>query len=312
LIFGSERFGITALSKRTGRLLWRKKFPDGVSALPFLHDNQLFVGTGSGTLHRLDLETGSEAWNVSLSGPVHGSMAFAFDRLFVATADEALHALDPGTGKVLWTYRRPAFSGTSIKGGGNPSVIDGKIWMGFSDGALVSVNPQTGSMESEKDFRDNLKFMDLDAKVIGWREGLLVSTYDGKLRYLHKDGSLIWEFPAGSARTPLLAENDLIYLPSSDGNLYAIAAGSGKELWRFSLPRGVPTGVTLIRRGPDRLLAVTGSEEKVFFLDHNGKLLQEVSLGKGSGSFAPIALDKDTNSLYVLSSYSRIYQFRMN
>jgi outer membrane protein assembly factor BamB len=270
------------------------------------------VGTASGTLHRLDLDTGSEAWSVPLSGPVHGSMAFAFDRLFVATADEALHALDPGTGKLLWTYRRPAFSGTSIKGGGNPSVIDGKVWMGFSDGALVSVNPQTGSMESEKDFRDNLKFMDLDAKVIGWRDGLLVSTYDGKLRYLRKDGSLIWEFPAGGARTPLVTENDLIYLPSSDGNLYAIAGGSGKELWRFSLPRGVPTGVTLIQRGPERLLAVTASEEKLFLLDHNGKLLQQVSLGKGSGSFAPIALDKDTNSFYVLSNYSRIYQFRLN
>jgi outer membrane protein assembly factor BamB len=313
LIFASERFGLTALSKRGGQLLWQKKFADGVSALPFQHDDNLFVGTDSGDLHRLSLDTGSESWAVNLGAPVHGSMAFAEGRLFVATADEALHAVDPSTGKVIWTYRRPSFGGTSIKGGGHPAMVGGLIWMGFSDGALVSINPQTGSMESEKIFRDNLKFMDIDAKVIGWKGGLLVSTYDGKLRYLRKDGSLIWEFAAGGARAPLVTEGNVIYLPSSDGTVYALHADSGKEIWRYAFRRGVPTGVSLVNRGTERLLVATGSEEKLIVLDAGtGKVKAESSFGRGSGSFAPIAVDQDSSSFFVLSSYSRIYQFRVN
>lgn len=313
LIFASERFGLTALSKRNGQLLWQKKFPDGVSALPFHHENNLFVGTDSGSLHRLNLDTGSESWAVNLGAPIQGSMAYAEGRLFVSTADEALHGIDPGTGKLLWSYRRPSFGGTSIRGGGHPAVIGGLIWMGFSDGALVSINPQTGGMESEKIFRDNLKFMDIDAKVVGWKDGLLVSTYDGRLRYLRKDGSLLWEFAAGGARAPLVTEGDVVYLPSSDGTVYALQASSGKEIWRYAFRRGVPTGLSLVQRGSERLLVATGSEEKLIVLDAaTGKQRAESSFGRGSGSFSPIAVDKDSNSFFVLSSYSRIYQFRVN
>lgn len=311
LLFGSDRFGITALSKRTGQRLWSKALQDGTSTLPFVMSSGLFVGTDAGQLLHLNLDTGAELWSVNMGAPVHGSMTYAFDRLYVGTADEAIHAVDPATGRVLWTYRRPAFSGTSIRGGGNPSMVGGRIWIGFSDGALVSLDPQTGAVESERVFQDNLKFMDLDAKVIGWKDGLLVSTYDGKLRHLRRDGALIWEFEAGSARAPLLTEGETIYLPSSDGNIYALSGG--KEVWRYPLKRGVPTGLALMKQGGKNILVVAASEEKLMLLDAlTGVQLSESSFGRGSGSYAPIAVDELSGTFYVLSSYSRIYQFRLN
>lgn len=313
LIFGSERFGITVLGKRSGQLVWQKTFEEPVTAAPFADGGRVFVGTAAGDLYQFDLESGNQNWKVPLSAAVHGSFLEAFGRLYVATVDEALHALDPATGKILWTYRRPAFSGTSIRAGGNPAAIGGKIWMGFSDGALVSIDPQTGGQDSERIFRDNLKFTDLHARVLGWKDGLLVSTYDGKLRSLRKDGSLSWEFPAGSARSPLLAEGGTVYLPGSDGYVYAINADTGKELWRYALRKGVPTSLTIVSRGTGKALLVTASEEKVFTLNlADGKLLDETSLGRGSGSYSPVAVDEDGKTFYVLSAYSRIYQYHLN
>jgi len=311
LVFGSDRFGITVLGKRTGQRLWSKALQDGVSAVPFVMNSSVFVGTDAGQFLHLNLDTGAELWSVNLGAPVHGTMTHAFDRLYVGTADEAIHAVDPTTGRVLWTYRRPAFSGTSIKGGGNPSMIGGRIWIGFSDGALVSLDPQSGAVESERVLQDNLKFMDLDAKVIGWKDGLLVSTYDGKLRYLRRDGSLNWEFAAGSARAPLITEGEIIYLPSSDGSIYALSAG--KEVWRYPLKRGVPTGLALMKQRGKSVLVVAASEEKLMLLDAlTGAPLSESSFGRGSGSYAPIAVDELSGTFYILSSYSRIYQFRLN
>jgi outer membrane protein assembly factor BamB len=314
IIFGSDRFGLVALSKKNGQQLWRNRYPYGVAAIPFVHDSRVYVGTGAGTVHQVNVNSGHELWQSSVGAPVHGTITFAFDRLFVATADEGLHCLDPSTGRVLWTYKRPAFGGTSITGGGHPSVIDGRIWMGFSDGALVSLDPQTGSVESERLFRDNLKFMDLDAKVIGWKDGLLVSTYDGKLRHLRRDGALNWEFGAGGARAPLLTQGDIVYFPSSDGSVYALSGSTGKEIWRYSLRRGVPTGMALVAGadGASRLV-VSGSQEKIIVLNAaTGAQLAETSLGKGSGSYAPIVTDDESRAFFVLSNYSRIYQFRLN
>ncbi|RYZ94321.1 MAG: hypothetical protein EOP11_26535, partial [Proteobacteria bacterium] len=279
---------------------------------PFADTGRIFVGTLAGDLYQFNLETGQEAWKVPLSAAVHGTFLEAFDRLYVATVDEALHAVDPATGKILWTYRRPAFSGTSIRGGGNPAAIGGKIWMGFSDGALVSIDPQTGGQDSERIFRDNLKFTDLHARVLGWKEGLIVSTYDGKLRSLRKDGSLSWEFPAGSARNPLLADG-VVYLPSSDGIVYAINADNGKELWRYSLKKGVPTSLSVVSRAGAKALLVTASEEKILLLNpSDGKLLDQSSLGRGSGSYSPVAVDDEGKTFYVLSAFSRIYQYHLN
>jgi outer membrane protein assembly factor BamB len=314
LVFGSDRFGVVALARKNGKQLWRRNLSGGVLAQPLVGDNKIvYAGTDTGFLYALGLEGGRELWKIDLGAPVHGTFLLAFQRLFVGTSDEALHALDPATGKVIWTYRRPAFGGTSVRGGGNPSAINGKIWMGFSDGTLLALNPETGAVETERNFRDNLKFADIDAKVIGWREGMLVATYDGRLRFLRKDGSLNWEFPAGGARAPLLSDGDVVYFPSSDGAVYALSGNTGKEIWSAPLRRGVPTGMALITRGTRKMLVLTVSEEKVLVLDAlTGKLLGNSSLGRGSGSYGSIAADPESGSFYVISHSSRVHEYKLS
>lgn len=307
VIYGSDRFGVRALAKQNGQLLWKKNLK-AVHVVPLVVGQRVFVGSALGDFYSLQLDSGEVNWQVNLGAAAKGEILSAFDRLFVATADEAVHALDPATGKILWTYRRSAFSGTSVTGGGSPAAIGGQVWAGFSDGNLVAINPQTGAMESERIYRDNTKFMDLDARVVGWKDGLLVNTYDGKLRYTRKDGTLIWEFGAGGAKAPLVTSEGILFLPSSDGNVYAISGSAGKEIWRSSLRRGVPTSVALAQKGKKEYLVVGSSEEKIYLLDPaTGKQLTQVSFGKGSGSYSPIAVDGD--KFFVLSSYSRLYQF---
>jgi len=311
ILYGSDRFGIKMVSARNGQEIWGREVPGGLAAFPTVSGKRIFVGSEYGVLQSLDVEGGGENWKVVLSGPVKGELLVAADRLFVPTEDEALHALDPGTGKILWSYRRPSVGGTSIKGGGSPSYVMGKVWAGFSDGVLVGLNPDSGAVEIEKSFRDNSKFMDLDAKVLGWKDGLLVVTYDGRLRYLTKDGNVIWEFSAGGARAPLVDGNGIVYLPSSDGAVYAIEGQSGKELWKTILPRGVPTSLSLVNGG--RQILVGGSEERLFLLEgKNGIVLEARRLGRGSGVYAPIAVDQKNAKFYVLTNFSRLYEFKLN
>jgi outer membrane protein assembly factor BamB len=310
LVFGSERFGIVALNKKTGQQLWRRPLDGSLIAAPLVGDAVVYAGTETGSLYALDLAGGRERWHVTLSGPVHGSFLLAYQRLYVGTADEALHCLDPSTGKEIWTYRRPGFAGTSVRGGGNAAAVGGKVWIGFSDGSLVALNPDSGGVEAEKSFRDNLKFTDIDARVVGWRDGMLVSTYDGRLRYLRKDGSTIWEFGAGGGRSPVVGDGDVLYFPSSDGAVHALSGNTGKEIWSFPLRRGIPTGLAVMNRGGRKILLVAGSEEKVYALDAaGGQVLGQVSLGKGSGTYGPIATDPEAGSFYVLSQFSRVHEF---
>lgn len=312
IVFGSERFGLTVLAKKNGQVIWQKRVGDGISSQPFILQDAVIAGTDSGELYKFDLASGREIWQLDLNAPVTGSMVFSGDRLFVSTEDEAIRAIDPSTGKILWNYRRPAFGGTSIRGGGHPAVVGGKVWIGFSDGSLVALDPQDGSVSWEKQFHDNVKFMDIDARVVGWRDGILVTTYDGKLRYMKKDGALIWEFAAGGARAPVLADGERLFLPSSDGSVYAINS-SGKQIWSYFPRRGVPTSVAFMSGTNKKILLVGISEQKILALDsETGKILAQTSFGRSSGSFAPIAVDQETKTFFVLSNFSRLHQFYFN
>lgn len=313
LFFGSERFGLVALNRKNGQQLWRRKLDGALIAVPLVNDTSVFAGTETGSVYSLEAAGGKEKWHVMLSGPVHGSFLVAYQRLYVGTADEAIHCLDPSTGKEVWTYRRSGFGGTSVRGGGNPAAVNGKIWAGFSDGSLLALNPDTGGVEMEKSFRDNLKFTDIDARVVGWRDGMLVSTYDGKLRFLRKDGSTIWEFGSGGARAPVLGDGDVLFFPSSDGAVHALSGNTGKEIWNFPMRRGIPTGMTMVTRNQRKVLLVAGSEEKIYAVDAiSGRQLGVAALGRGSGSYAPIVADPESGDFYVLSQHSRIHGYHLH
>jgi hypothetical protein len=62
-----------------------------------------------------------------------------------------------------------------------------------------------------------------------------------------------------------------------------------------------------------RVLVVASSEDRVYALDAaDGRLLGEQTLGHGSGSYAPVAVDESRGVFYVLSSFSRVHEFRLH
>lgn len=315
IVFGSERFGITVLHKSTGQVLWQKKIPEGVSSQPLIVQKTIYVGADDGTLRALDFQSGKDLWQISLGMPAQGSPILAADRLVIAAIDQSVYAVDPSTGKILWTYKRPLTVGTNVKGGGNPSYINGGIWIGFSDGSLLVLDPNDGSVKQERQFRDNVKFTDINAKPVAWREGVLVPSYDGKLRYMKRDLTPIWEFPAGGARAvlPSTLKDSLLFLPSSEGSVYAIQGDTGKEAWRFSTSYGTPTGIALLEDAAgNATLVIASSEHKIYAVDANtGRELGQLSLGRGSGSFSSIAVDQKEGNAYILSHFSRIHQCRI-
>jgi outer membrane protein assembly factor BamB len=314
VVFGSERFGVNVVNKKTGARIWSRKIDKGVNSQIAVHKDQIFFGADDGAFRCLDLQSGREVWHTELGFPVRGMPLFANDRLFAYTNDDALHALDPQTGKSLWVYRRPPNSRTRVIGGGNPTFFGGQVWLGFSDGSLLALDPTDGSIKNETAFTDNNKFSDIDAQPLPWRNGLLIATFDGKLHYVRKDMAQVWEFNAGGARAPLVGEDgNSLYLASSDGTIYNINGQSGTETWRFVLKRGVPTGLVLVKDSKGRHVLIAGtSHDQIIAVDaESGAELGSVNLGGNSGTYSSLAYDEETRTVFLLSSFSRLFQLRL-
>ncbi len=315
LFYSSDRFGVMALNKNTGEVIWQKEKYGSSSSSVLLTKKTLFVGGDNG-FYALKLESGAEIWRADLKFPTVGAPILAGGRIFVNTEDHTIHALDSFTGKHLWAFHRHN-PNLSIKGGGNPLFLRGKIWVGFSDGSLVVLEPNDGSIIRESRYKDNPKFQNINAKPVAWKRGVFIVTYDGKLRYIKRNGSLIWKFPAGGAHSPLISRltNRLVFLPSSDGHIYAIHEKTGKLRWKFLLPQGIPTGITIIpsskkAKKKSNTLIVASSNNYIYaFNASNGKLLDFTSLGNSSGTYASIA--KSKNNFYIVSHYGRVYQYHL-
>lgn len=313
--YGSTRFGLMAMNKETGRVYWRKNFPGGVASNLVIFDKRIYVGSQDGFFHALSVDTGEEIWKSNLNFPALGTPAIAQGRILVGSIDRAVHALDLTTGKELWAFRRGSTGTTTIKGGGNPAYIAGKFWVGFSDGTLVALDPNDGAASVEKQFQDNPKFSDIAATPVPWKRGILVSTYDGRIRYINPDGSLVWTFPAGGAHSPVATPlfGGAVFVAASDGHVYAIQDGTAKELWKFGLKRGIPTGIALVSQGEKHTLVVASSDNFVYALDAaNGKLLAQDSLGSSSGSYADLVSESTkSDKLYLVSHYGRVFQYNI-
>jgi outer membrane protein assembly factor BamB len=315
LIYGSARFGLMVLEQKSGRLIWRKQIPGGVGSNVLVRDKKIFVGGEDGLFRAFSSESGQELWTSNLKFPASGTPALAQGKLLVGTIDHAVHALDPSTGKVLWTFRRGATSGTTIRGGGSAAFINGKFWVGFADGTLVALDPNDGAAAIEKQYQDNPKFTDIDGSPVSWKRGVLVASYDGRLRFLNTDGSLQWVFPAGGARSPVASNlfGGTIFFGSSDGYVYAIQDGSAKELWKFPVKKGVPTGIALLSPKKNPVLVVASSDNFIYSLDpKTGKELERESLGSSSGSYGEILVEDNGagDQIYIVSHTGRIHEFR--
>lgn len=315
IILATARLGLSVINKDNGQMLWhRKAKTETFNGKPLVFQNNIIVGSEQGWVHSFRLDTGVEFWKIELPTSIRSAAVGAGDRIILTAADESVYALDPATGKILWTYKRPSFVGTSIYGSGNPAYIGGRIWVGFSDGALVELEPNDGSVIFEKSLRDNLKFNDVDAKPLPWKENILIPNYDGKLRLIKRDGTTIWEFPAGGARSPVITSylGSSLVFSSSDGAVYLISAETGHEQWRHILKRGIPTGIGVIEDEKNPYVIVASSDQYIYALDlKTGKEVGKINLGRSSGSYSNLVVDAATRSVFVLSQFSRLYQIRV-
>ena len=310
LVYTSERFGISVLNKYNGAFLWRKDIKEGSRSGIAIQGNSIYVGGNDG-FFRAYHKKGKELWKTDLRYPVRGKPLILGKRIFVSTIDHSIHALSLETGKVLWTYPHLVDSGMYIRGGGNISYAHKRLWVGFDDGVLLALRPKDGTPTFRRRFpqRKEAKFFDLDARVLSWKKGLLVSNFSGKLSYLKKNGALLWSFPAGSAHAPALRNSGkaTIYLASNDGSVYAISE-KGKKLWKYDLPGGVPTSLVYFQK--KNIVLAASSHSYVYALDGDkGTLLDAAFLGANSGSYGAIAIDRKEQSFYLVSNYGRLYQF---
>lgn len=142
---GSATSNVYAVNASTGDTLWTFAAGGGVTSALAVYPGKLFGLAGS-RVFRLDANTGSLVWNVTLDFPNYrSSPALTLDRLFVAVGSPQtgrILCLNVSTGAELWRYE--------VRGDiwSSPGVADGKVFVGSSagNGRVYCLNETTGTL----------------------------------------------------------------------------------------------------------------------------------------------------------------------
>ena len=116
------------------KLLWTYDAGDAIESSAAIVDGTVFVGSGSGDLIALNLQTGSVRWKYHAAEIGESSPTVANGIVYIGDLTGVLHAVDVQTGKALWTFKTQGEIRSS------PIVVADKVLIGSYDRYLYGLS----------------------------------------------------------------------------------------------------------------------------------------------------------------------------
>jgi outer membrane protein assembly factor BamB len=167
-----------------------------VEGVVYVGANEQSYETEGGNIYAFDAYTGTKIWNYSTNRAVYSSPAVSGDMLFIGIGDSVC-AFNALTGLRIWNHPT---RGVIIS---SPNVVNGVVYVGSSDGNVYALNASTGN-----------KIWNFTSKGPG--EPAAEKGITGAF-----------------ASSPAVA-NEVVYIGSDDGNVYALNAVTGVKIWNYS------------------------------------------------------------------------------
>jgi outer membrane protein assembly factor BamB len=165
---------------------------------------------------------GSLKWKFKSQGKIFSSPAISNNIAYIGSADHNLYAIDIKTGKLLWKFT----TGGAVHS--SPAVNGYMVCFGSFDGYYYALNAKSGTLI--------WKFKTGGEKLVGAKSLWTMKPHD---QYMND----LYDFFLSS---PIFNNaNSTVYFGSSDGNMYAVNASSGKLKWAFKTKSLIHTTPTL-------------------------------------------------------------------
>lgn len=235
VVCGARTGEVLAIAQESGRVLWSFRTRGEVRARPWVGADGVFVGSADGCVYRLEAVRGRPLWEKPFctDGPVEGGIEVEGGVVFFSLGLNKVYAVGAERGEFLWEYHRDRPEMMSIEGVSGPSVSEGKVYVGFSDGTLSALEAQSGAVVWSIGLADKgATARDIDATPIV--DGGLVFTAAfarGPAVVDGQSGAVRWRGRWMGATRPVL-KGDLVVFGTADGEVVGVRRDDGGVVFR--------------------------------------------------------------------------------
>ncbi|HEX6575307.1 MAG TPA: PQQ-binding-like beta-propeller repeat protein [Gemmatimonadaceae bacterium] len=220
---GSWDRNMYALDANTGREIWRFQTGNdtaiynqvGIASSAAVVNGVVYFGCRDGHFYAVDATTGKQKWsNDNKMGWVIASPAVQNGIVYFPTSDGTrFKALDAETGALRYSVENKAVSFSS------PAIVNDVVYFGSSDGWLHALDKSTGAVKAEFQTDGSKanasKYIDANGRMNS-RALYPDVTLDGMIIGMDRMFSL------GSVLSSPVVADGVLYVGSTDGNLYAL------------------------------------------------------------------------------------------
>ena len=227
---------VMSFNATNGAQNWSTSVTDFIAGLPTAVNGILYVpgfdSSGSGVLYAIDESNGNILWSSSVVTGEGFSPAVASDGVYVTGPCQA-YKFDPTSGATIWHYD----SGCSGSFGGAPVVANGYVYdRDASSTSYLILDATSGA------FAGTFPISGIPAisGTVGYFRipgtGLVAMNVSSPASLTN-----LWTFAGdGGLDTPPIVLNHVVFIASSSGNVYALNAATGTQLWSANAGAAIP------------------------------------------------------------------------
>ncbi|NDH08951.1 MAG: outer membrane protein assembly factor BamB [Gammaproteobacteria bacterium] len=233
----SAKGDVYAFKQDGAARLWQKNLKVNLLAGPVVQDRYVIVNGDDSSLYILDKSDGHLLQRVKLQNDAYAKPLIIGHTVFVKTINGAVYSIDLPTAKKNWRYDHGSPE-IILKASSSPIYYQGAIICGFSDGALVGLDPNKGHplfqqhIAFPRGASDIERLVDVDTNPLVDGHKLYVASYQGEIgAYSLEEGAFIWHKPASSYHDLAFDDRTLVMVSSRD-KIWAYDKQNGTVLWK--------------------------------------------------------------------------------
>jgi outer membrane protein assembly factor BamB len=294
ILLGNSRApSLVVLDRLTGVQLDVITTVNPVQCAPVLVDGGYVVADTGGYLYRFTSD-GSLLWRYHVDGPIYAPPTIDGDRVYVVTTTDVVVSVALDTGTWAWTFRpeeTEVRDELSLLGSSSAVIRDGKLYTGLSDGRLICLAADRGTLAWELEVGEG-RFVDVDTTPVFTDDGLLlVGGHSGPVVAVDvQRRAAVWRAETGAMGQVYLAYGR-VFLSGDDGVLRCLDASTGDELWAWELRGG--KAILNPPVGTGRILLVSTKAGELYAIDaFSGGAMWRLEPGKSHlGAAIPPAIE---------------------
>lgn len=301
LIVGNAIDGVAAYDRKSGQEQWRYSIANGVESGAEISKGRLYFGGSNGFFYCLDALSGKLNWSFPVRAETLSTPRVDGNAVYFLAGNNVLFALDAQTGAQKWLYIRKDREELSIRGGSRPLIFEGSVIAGFSDGNLVALSKESGSVLWDVNLNTNKKYRDMDTDPFLADKDLIVGGYDGSVYSVSaSSGKVKWKSDQ-SGYGSFLTKGSKLFFSSTNDEIVSLDLNSGKLLWKQKL-KGLGSSPALYGA-----YVLSGDSRGSLALREpdTGEVVAEYDTGRGVTSKASV--DVSMSRIYIVSAAGNIY-----